>query len=117
MLSMNPHSRMRLVSRLSVVGAWATLASGIILIVLFYSLNNVSAGPNSGPGLGVLIFVELIIAMVTFFFFLVLYAIGALLNYMSAPKVAHQEDMKPPGMKKLPEEDDMQLEITPLQQG
>lgn len=74
MNSTNPLSRMRLASLLCVVGAWATLALGFILIVLFYVLSNVGNGQDGGPGMGVLIFVELIIAMLSFFFFLVLSA-------------------------------------------
>ena len=115
MHSTNPLSRLRLASLLCTMGAWVTLVVGFILGVLFYALNNVNNGPDSGPGLGVFIFVELIIAMLSFFFFLVLYAIGALLNYMSAATVAHEEGVPPPSMKNMPEEDDTQLEITPLQ--
>ena len=72
--TLNPLSRMRLASKLCIVGAWAT-----------------------------------------FFFFLVLYALGALLNYVSAPKKAQEEGVTPPRMKNMPEEDDAQLEITPIQ--
>ena len=112
--TLNPLSRMRLASKLCIVGAWATLVLGFILIILFYVLSNVGNGQGGGPGLGVLIFVDLTIAMLAFFFFLVLYALGALLNYVSAPEKAYEEGVTPPRMKNMPEEDDAQLEITPL---
>jgi hypothetical protein len=119
MNTLNPLSRMRLAGKLCVVGAWATLALGFILIIIFYVLNNVDNGPNSGPGLGVTIFVALLIAMLAFFFFLVLYAIGAVLNYMSVSmsvsKNTDEEVATPPRTRNLPEEDDAQLEITPIQ--
>ena len=115
MNSTNPLSRMRLASRLCIIGAWATLALGITLIILFYVLNNVNDGQGGGPGIGVMLFVALIIAMLAFFFFLVLYALGALLNYMSAPKNILEEGLTPSRMKNIPEEDDAQLEITPIQ--
>jgi hypothetical protein len=53
--------------------------------------------------------------MLSLFFFLVLYAIGALLNYMSASKKTLEEGTIPARMRDLTEEDDTQLEITPLQ--
>ena len=112
---MNSTNRMRLASRLCTLGAWATVALGIALGILFYALNNVNNGPDSGPNVGIVIFVELIIAMLSLFFFLVLYAIGALLNYMSASKKTLEEGTIPARMRDLTEEDDTQLEITPLQ--
>ena len=115
MNSRNPLSRMRLASLLCVVGAWATLVLGVILIILFYGLNNVGNGQGGGPGIGVLIFIELIIAMFSLFFFLVLYAIGALLNHMSVSKNSHEEGPTSTRMKNMPEDDDAQLEITPIQ--
>ena len=117
MNNMNPLSRMRLASRLCIVGAWTSLLLGFVLIILFYVLNNVDNGPNSGPGpgLGVTLFVAVLIAMLSMFFFLVLYAIGAVLNYMSVSKNTLEEGAIPPGMSNLPEEDDVQLEIISIQ--
>lgn len=113
MNGMNPLSRLRLASSLCIAGAWATLILGFILIILFYVLNN--GGQSSGPGLGILIFVELIIAMLSIFFFLVLYGIGALLNYMGASKSTLEERATPARMRNQVEEEGTQLEITPLQ--
>ena len=115
MSSMKPLFRLRLASWFCIVGAWAILVAGLFLMVLFYVLNNVGNGPNSGPNLAIVIFVELIIAILTFFFFLVLYAIGTLLNYVGTPKVDHQKDVPPSEMKHSLEENDTELEITPLQ--
>jgi hypothetical protein len=115
MNSSNRLSRMRLASRLCVTGAWTTLALGFILIILFYVLSNVGNGQNEGPGLEIFIFVEIIIAMLSIFFFLVLYALGALLNYVSASKNVQIEGTIPARMMNLPEEDEAQLEITPIQ--
>ena len=113
MNSMNPLSRMRLASQLCRAGAWATLVIGFILVILFYALNNAGGG-QGGPGLGILIFAELLIVMLTLFFFLVLYGIGALLNYVGASKSTTEEGVTAMRMKNQSEED-TQLEITPLQ--
>ena len=110
----NPLSRLRLASQLCIAGAWATLILGFILVILFYVLSNVGS-QGGGPGMGILIFSELIIVMLTIFFFLVLYGIGALLNYMGASKSTLAEAATPASMRNLPEEDGTQLEITPLQ--
>ena len=115
MNNMNPLSRMRLASRLCIAGAWATLVLGFILVVLFYVLSNIGNGQGGGAGLGILIFVELIIAMLAIFFFLVLYGIGALLNYMGASKSTLEEEAIPARRRNLQEEEGTQLEITPLQ--
>jgi hypothetical protein len=115
MINMKPLSRMRLASRFCITGAWTTLVLGVILMVLFYILSNIGDAPDRGPALEVFIFVELIIVMLSFFFFLVLYALGALLNYMSAAKIALDEGATPAKMRNASEEDGAQLEITPLQ--
>lgn len=109
-------SRLRLASKLCVVGAWTILAMGLTLVILFYVLNNVGNGPNSGPGLGFIIFVALIIAIVVFFFFIALYAIGALLNYMGTPKNIPEESVTPLKVKDIVEEGDAQLEITSIRE-
>lgn len=114
MNSTNPLSRLRLASSLCIVGAWATLILGFILIILFYVLSN-GGGQGGGPGLGILIFIELIIVMLSVFFFLVLYGIGALLNYMGMSKSSLEEGAAPMRMRNQPEEEGTQLEITPLQ--
>jgi len=89
---------------------------GLTLVILFYILNNVGNGPDSGPGLGLTIFVALIIAMLSFFFFLVLYAIGALLNYMGMPKNTPEESVTPLKVKDIVEDGDAQLEITAIRE-
>ncbi len=109
-------SRLRLASKLCVLGAWAILAMGLTLVILFYILNNVGNGPDSGPGLGLTIFVALVIAMLSFFFFLVLYAIGALLNYMGTPKNTPEESVTPLKVKDIVEDGDAQLEITAIRE-
>src|SRR5690242_12926962 len=114
MNSTNSLSRLRLASGLCIAGAWATLLLGLILAILFYALSNVG-NQGGGSGLGILIFVELIIAMITIFFFLILYGIGALLNYMGASKSTFEEGTIPARMRNRPEEEGTQLEITPLQ--
>ena len=109
-------SRLRLASKLCVMGAWAILAIGLTLIILFYVLNNVGNGPNSGPGVGYILFVALLIAMLSFFFFIALYAIGALLNYMGTPKSAPEEIVTPLKVKDIVEDGDAQLEITSIRE-
>lgn len=114
MNSMKSLSRMRLASQLCRAGAWATLVIGFILVILFYALNNAGGG-QGGPGLGLLIFAELLIVMLTLFFFLVLYGIGALLNYIGVSKSTLEEGATPARVRNQPEEEGTQLEITPLQ--
>lgn len=113
-MSNNPLSRLRLASGLCIAGAWTTLILGGILVVLFYVLTNAS-GQVVGPGMGVFIFAELLIVILTIFFFLVLYGIGALLNYMGASKSTLEDGATRARRKNLQEEDGTQLEITPLQ--
>lgn len=111
----NALPRMRLASRLCIAGAWTTLVLGFILVVLFYVLSNIGNGLGGGPGLGIFIFAELIIVMLSTFFFLVLYGIGALLNYMGASKSTFEEGAIPARMRNPQGEDGTHLEITPLQ--
>ena len=66
MLNRNPLSRMRLAGRLCVAGAWTVLVLAFILVVLFYVLSNIGNGQASGTGLGIFIFAELIIVMLSF---------------------------------------------------
>jgi hypothetical protein len=106
---------MRLASRLCIVGAWITLALGFLLVILFYVLSNPGGVQSGGPGLGILIFSELIIVMLSIFFFLVLYGIGALLSYIAASKSMLEEGVTSARVRNLQEEDGTQLEITPLQ--
>jgi hypothetical protein len=108
-------SPMRLASKLCTIGAGIILALGIASIVVFYVLNNDNNnGPNSGPGIGVILFVALIIAILIFFFSLILFALGALLSYLSAPNITPEESVTHPKIKDVSEEGDAQLEITPI---
>jgi hypothetical protein len=109
-------SRLRIASKLCVLGAWAILAMGLTLVILFYILNNVGNGPNSGPGMGFIIFVALVIAIVVFFFFIALYAIGALLNYVGTPKNTTEESVTPLKVKDIVQDGDVQLEITSIRE-
>ena len=109
-------SRLRLASKLCVLGAWIILAMGLTLIILFYVLNNVGNGPNSGPGLGFILCVALIITMLSLFFFIALYALGALLNYMGTPKSTSEESVTPLKVKDVIEDGDAQLEITSIRE-
>jgi hypothetical protein len=107
-------SPMRLASKLCTIGAGIILALGLTLIVIFYVLNNTNNGPDAGPGRLITLFVSLIIAMLAVFFALVIYAIGALLGYLSTQNSTSEESIAHLKIKSTPEEDDMQLEITPL---
>ena len=117
MLNRNPLSRLRLAGRLCTAGAWTILVLGFILVVLFYVLSNIGSGLGSGTGLEIFLFSELIIVMLSFFFFLVLYGIGALLNYLGASKRVLEEETTPVRMRNQSEleVEGAQLEITPIQ--
>ena len=82
-------SRMRLVGKLCRSGAWIIAAAGLAVIAygIFSSVSSYQA--NSGQNFNDLLTtfaIAILIAIPIFFFFLILYAVGALLDYISAEK-------------------------------
>ena len=107
MFPSNPLNRMRFASKMCKYGAWIILVAGLGFVV-FFVINNFSndqgnpgAGPNFNELLNILLPV-LLIALPTLFFFLILYAVAAVLDYLSAEK-------QPPVVN-----DDERVEITSL---
>ena len=90
-------SRMRLAGKLCRRGAWIIAATGLAVILFIvissvssYVTSNVSSG-QPGPGqnfndLLTSLAIALLLAIAICFFFLVLSAVGALLDYMSTEK-------------------------------
>ena len=105
-------TRMRAVSRLCKRGAKIIAAAGLIVIVIlataFFNLITENL-QNPGPHLNEL-FVTFALALMmlipTFFFFLILTAMGALLDHQSADKSFSE--------KSIQEVNDERVEITPL---
>lgn len=82
-------SRMHLIGKLCRSGAWIIAAAGLAVIVILVSSSVSSYLANSGQNFNDLLnslAIALVIAMPTFFFILILYAVGALLDYISADK-------------------------------
>ena len=106
MFPSTPLTRMRFAGKLCKCGAWIILVVGLAF-VFFFVINNFSnnqgnlgAGPNFIELLNLLLPV-LLIALPTLFFSLILYAVAAVLDYLSAEK-------------QLPAVDDDRVEITSL---
>ncbi len=97
MIPSTPLSRMRFAGKLCKRGAWAIAVLGLAVIV-FFVINNVSnnqGNPGPGPNFNELLnilFPALLIAIPTLFFFLVLYAVGAVLDYLSTEKTPQVVD-------------------------
>ena len=104
MIPSTPLSRMRLAGKLCRRGAWIIAAAGLAVIV-FFSLSQVSSyQANPGQNFNDLLTpfaLVLLLAISIFFFFLILFALGAFLEYMSTEK-------------NLQEVNDEPVEITPL---
>ena len=84
-------SRMRLAGKLCKRGAWIIAAMGLAVIVLFVisNLPNNQGNPGPGPDFNALfntLLPALLIAILILFFFLILYAVGAVLDYLSTEK-------------------------------
>ncbi len=96
MTILSPLSRMRFAGKVCKLGAWLIAAKGLIVIVLIYF---VTIGANNGPGnngptpndLFTIALFMLIVAILTSFFSLILYAAGTLLIYMGTEKNTRQE--------------------------
>lgn len=91
MFPSTPIARMRFVGKLCKSGAWVTAALGLALIVIFV-INNIpnnQGNPGADPNFNELVNIflpALLIALPTLFFFLILHAVGAVLDYLSAEK-------------------------------
>jgi len=91
MFPSTPITRLRFASKLCKRGAWIIAALGVAVIV-FFAINNFSNNQgNPGPGLDFNAWLNILepailIAIPTLFFFLILYAAGAVLDYLSAEK-------------------------------
>lgn len=91
MLPSTSLSRMRLTGKLCRRGAWIIAAVGLAVIIYldFFVIND--NGGQGGPGLNlnqlfISIAVALLMAIPVFFFSLILYAVGTLLDYVSTEK-------------------------------
>jgi hypothetical protein len=107
MFPSTPLTRMRFAGKLCKRGAWVTAVLGLAFIVLFVisNISNNQGDPGSGPNFNQLVnilFPAFLIALPTLFFFLILYAAGTLLDYLSAEKKPQVLD------------DDERVEITSL---
>jgi type VI protein secretion system component VasK len=83
-------ARMRFAGKLCKRGAWAILAMGLAVVVIFVitSLPNSNQG-GPGPDTNALLTtmaIALLIAIPILFSFLILYAVGAMLDYLSSEK-------------------------------
>ena len=111
MIAWSSLSRMRAVSKLCRRGAWFMAAVGFAVIVYlnFFVING--GGDQGAPGLNLnqLLMstaLALLMAIPVFFFALILFAVGTVLDYMSAEK--HIEEAS--------DESDEGVEITSLPQ-
>ncbi len=87
-------SRVHLAARLCRLGAWIIAAAGLAVIVflaitVFYPTNQSNSGPDFKQFFNTLA-IALLMAIPIFFFSLILYAMGALLDYMSAEKTTQE---------------------------
>ena len=87
-------SHMRFAARLCRLGAWIIAAAGLAVIVflavtVFYPTNQSSSGLDFKQFFNTLA-IALLMAIPIFFFSLILYAMGALLDYMSAEKTTQE---------------------------
>lgn len=87
------HSRMRLTGKLCRRGAWIMAAVGLVVIVYlnFFVISNGGGGGQGGPGpdfnqLLMSFALALLMAIPVLFFALILFAVGTVLDYMSAEK-------------------------------
>jgi hypothetical protein len=97
-------SRMRLIGKLCRRGAWIIVVAGLAVIVFLINTSIYNNQANSGQNINDLLntfAIALLIAIPIFFFFLILYAIGALFDYISAEKNSQAAN-------------DERIEITPL---
>lgn len=83
-------SRVHQAARLCRLGAWLIAAAGLVVIVflaitVFYPTNQPSSGLDFNR-LFTTLAIALLMAIPVFFFFLILYAVGALLDYVSTEK-------------------------------
>jgi len=103
-----PLARLRLIGKLCWLGAWIIAAAGLIAIVLYIAVTfyNNQGNPGQDPnGQLTNYMIALLLAIPLFFFFLVLAAMGALLEYVGREqKPQEAED----------ERDDERVEITSL---
>jgi hypothetical protein len=107
MFPSTPLTRMHFASKLCKLGAWGTAVLGLACIAIFVigSISNNPDNPGSGLNfnqLANMLLPVFLIALPTLFFSLILYAAGAVLNYLSAEKT-------PPVV-----DDDERVEITSL---
>jgi len=87
-------SHVRLAARSCRLGAWIIAAAGLAVIVflaitVFYPTNQPSSGLDFKQFFNTLA-IALLMAIPIFFFSLILYAMGALLDYMSAEKTTQE---------------------------
>ena len=104
MFPSTPLTRMRFAGKLCKRGAWVTAALGLAFIVFFVISNIPNNQGNPGPDFNNwlnMLLPAFLIALPTIFFFLILYAVGAVLDYLSAEKAT-------------PVVDDERVEITSL---
>jgi len=89
MFPSTPLTRMRFAGKLCKCGAWVTAVLGLAVIAFFVisnlSNNQGNPGPDFNNWLNILL-PAFLIALPTIFFFLILYAVGAVLDYLSAEK-------------------------------
>jgi hypothetical protein len=107
MFPSTPLTRMRFAGKLCKRGAWAIAVLGLTVIV-FLVISNISNNPED-PGTGLnfnqlvnILLPTFLIAILTLFFSLILYATGAVLDYLSDEKTPQVVD------------DDERVEITSL---
>ncbi len=107
MFPSTPLTRMRFAGKLCKRGAWAIAVLGLTVIV-FFVISNISNNPGD-PGTGLnfnqlvnILLPTFLIAILTLFFSLILYATGAVLDYLSDEKTPQVVD------------DDERVEITSL---
>ena len=104
MFPSTPLTRMRFAGKLCNRGAWVIAVLGLTVIAFFVisnlSNNQGNPGPDFNNWLNMLL-PAFLIALPTLFFFLILYAMGTVLDYLSAAKT-------PPLV------DDERVEITSL---
>ena len=107
MFPSTPLTRMRFAGKLCKFGAWIILVVGLafVVVVVINSFSNNQGNFGAGPNLVELLNLllpALLIALPTLFFSLILYAVAAVLDYLSAEK-------QPPVV-----DDEERVEITSL---
>lgn len=106
-------SRMRLAGKLCRRGAWIIAAAGLAVIIFIvissvssYVTSNSSGQPGSGQNFNDLLTsfaIALLLAIAISFFFLILSALGAFLEYMSTEKTPQEVNDERVEITALPE--------------